>query len=383
MVTGHTPARDRPDYWDGGISWVNLNEIRPLDGNVCTETELQISSAGVANSSAVVHPAGTVCMSRTASVGFVTVMGQPMATSQDFVNWICGPEIDPGYLMKALRASRPHILSLCSGSTHKTMYVRDAERLRVLLPPIEEQRRIAAILDAADALRAKRRQAIAKLDTLTQAIFIDVLGDPTSTERWPTKKLGHILDRIDSGKSPVCHARPAVDDEWGVLKLGAVTYCEFDERENKALPEDVAIRPQDEVQPGDLLFTRKNTMELVGAAAYVFETRPKLLLSDLTFRLVPRDPNEMHPIFLQQVLVTPSMRRHVQRLAGGSAASMPNISKAKLETVEVIVPPVEVQRRFADHALSVRRERARQQSWSNQLDTLFASLQQRAFRGEL
>ncbi|MEE4273825.1 MAG: restriction endonuclease subunit S, partial [Thermoanaerobaculales bacterium] len=176
LVTGHTPARSNPDYWNGGVPWINLNEIRQLNGTTCNETQLQISAAGVAKSSAVVHPTGTVCMSRTASVGFVTKMGRPMTTSQDFVNWIPGPEIDSDYLMKALQASRPQILELCSGSTHKTMYVRDAERLRVLLPPVEEQQLIAAVLDAADELRAKRRQALAKLDTLTQAIFIDMFA---------------------------------------------------------------------------------------------------------------------------------------------------------------------------------------------------------------
>ncbi len=140
MGTGHTPDRNVPSYWDGDISWVNLNEIRSLDGTWCSETELKVTQAGVSNSSAVVHPRGTVCFSRTASIGFVTVMAEPMTTSQDFVTWTCGDDLDPSYLMHALLVSRDVLRYGSSGSTHKTIYVRDAERFSVLLPPMDLQR---------------------------------------------------------------------------------------------------------------------------------------------------------------------------------------------------------------------------------------------------
>ncbi len=134
LATGHTPDRRKPEYWDGGISWLSLPEIRAFDGRICWATEAQVSSMGIENSSAVVHPAGTVSFSRTASIGFVTIMGRPMATSQDFHNWVPGSGINPVYLLHALRRSRSHLISLSDGSTHKTIYQRLAERFRVLLP---------------------------------------------------------------------------------------------------------------------------------------------------------------------------------------------------------------------------------------------------------
>lgn len=86
LESGHTPSRRHPEWWGGDTPWIALPDIRALDGTTAFETTETVNAAGLANSSARLLPAGTVCLSRTASVGFVTVMGRPMATSQDFVN---------------------------------------------------------------------------------------------------------------------------------------------------------------------------------------------------------------------------------------------------------------------------------------------------------
>lgn len=170
LATGHTPDRTRPDYWNGDVSWLSLPEIRAHDGRVVDRLATRISQAGLANSSAVLLPAGTVCMSRTASVGFVTVLGQPMATSQDFHNWIPGPSILPGYLMEALRASRAEILRLCVGSVHKTLYQRIAQRLRVLLPPLSVQREIADVAQRSQALQVVLDRRADRLRRLREGV---------------------------------------------------------------------------------------------------------------------------------------------------------------------------------------------------------------------
>lgn len=170
LATGHTPDRKRPEFWHGGIPWVSLTEIRELDGRIAEGTELTVSEDGIRNSSAVVLPPGTVCFSRTASVGFVTVMGREMATSQDFVNWICGDRLDPMYLMIALRVARPHLRALSTGSTHKTIYMRVAEKLRVLVPPIQLQREFAAhARDVGRVAMHQKRSAVA-LDGLLASL---------------------------------------------------------------------------------------------------------------------------------------------------------------------------------------------------------------------
>lgn len=148
LATGHTPSRRHPEYWLGDIPWIQLADIRKLDGKEAFDSMEHTNESGLANSAAVLLPKATVCLSRTASVGFVTLMGRPMATSQDFVNWICGPEIDPWFLMYLLLACRKPIVDLGSGAVHHTIYFPTVENFSVCIPPYSEQRGIAALLRA-------------------------------------------------------------------------------------------------------------------------------------------------------------------------------------------------------------------------------------------
>ena len=175
LESGHTPSRRHPEWWGGDIPWIALPDIRELDGKVAFDTVEHTNPLGIANSSARVLPKGTVVLSRTASVGFVTVMGRPMATSQDFVNWVCGPDLDPFFLCHLLRASRNYIRSLSSGATHKTVYVPTAKAFTVCVPSIVEQRRIVATLDeqlaGAERLRRAAVEELAAIDALPAALL--------------------------------------------------------------------------------------------------------------------------------------------------------------------------------------------------------------------
>lgn len=148
LESGHTPSRSRPDWWGGDIPWLALPDIRRVDGQTVLETTENTNEHGIANSSARVLPVGTVCLSRTASVGFVTKLGRPMATSQDFVNWVCGPRILPDYLLYVLLGARKYLHSLAEGAIHKTIYVPAVKQFQVLLPPIDVQAQIVERLQS-------------------------------------------------------------------------------------------------------------------------------------------------------------------------------------------------------------------------------------------
>ena len=211
-----------------------------------------------------------------------------------------------------------------------------------------------------------------------------MFGDPVTNQMgWEIDGFENWLENIDGGWSPKCLNRKALIREWGVLKLGAVTWCEFDDSDHKALPPRLVPRPELEIAPGDLLFVRKNTHDLVAAVAYVHRVRPRLMLSDLIFRLRLKSGVEVEPTFLWQLLIQPRQRQIIQRFAGGSAGSMPNISKAKLKTLKLIKPPLDLQQRFATIVHSVKQQKTHQRAHLAELDTLFASLQSRAFRGDL
>ena len=141
--SGHTPSKDHPEYWNGGIKWVSLADSSRLDRGLLSETDKQISAAGLANSSAVVHPAGTVVLSRDAGVGKSAVLAESMAVSQHFIAWDCtgSSELHNWYLYFWLQSEQPEFERIAVGSTIKTIGLPYFKRLTLPLPPIEEQQR--------------------------------------------------------------------------------------------------------------------------------------------------------------------------------------------------------------------------------------------------
>jgi type I restriction enzyme S subunit len=308
-----------------------------------------------------------------ASTGFCVLRPNRKHLDPVFLfHWVQSPAFVAEMVRKATGASYPAVSD------------RIVQQSLIPLPPLCEQRRIAAILDQADALRATRREALAKLDEMAQAIFVEMFGDPILNQKsWPKVCLKDALARIESGWSPTCLDRPVQNGEWGVLKLSAVTQCVFDPAQNKALPAGVSPRQELEVKPGDLLFTRKNTRELVAACALVKSTSQRLMIPDLIFRLRLKNTAPLNALFFHSLLVHPSQRSAVQSLAGGSAGSMPNISKAKLFELEVIAPPSELQDIFAKRIDSLDFEKKMMGEATSFSDMLFSSLQHHAFSGTL
>jgi type I restriction enzyme S subunit len=214
------------------------------------------------------------------------------------------------------------------------------EETPVAVPPLAEQPRIVAAieehfsrLDAAEGSlrRASRRLAVFRRQVLSLAARC---GDE--------RRVGDLVERIEAGKSFKCHARRADLDEWGVVKVSAMTWGSFDESENKAVVSDEQVDPRWEIKHGDLLLSRANTTEYVGASVLVRECRPRLLLSDKSMRLVVRPGVDRE--WLQLALSAPQARAQMSAVATGTSDSMRNISQEKVKAIRLRVPSLEEQR---------------------------------------
>jgi type I restriction enzyme S subunit len=161
---------------------------------------------------------------------------------------------------------------------------------------------------------------------------------------WMLINLGDLLDGIESGKSFECHPRRASEDEWGVIKVSAMTWGAFNEEENKAVPLSREVKPRHEIRPGDILLSRSNTVELVGASVLVKNCRRKLLLSDKSLRMLV--PEGIDRSWLQVFLSSPNVRSQLSGVATGSSNSMRNISQDKVRAVRIALPPLNEQRRI-------------------------------------
>lgn len=293
---------------------------------------------------------GDLLISWSASLGAYIWDGGDAVLNQHIFKAEPNEGVEKDYLYFAVQHVLDVIKTKTHGSTMKHVKRGDFEGTHVPLPSITGQRRIIDILKRADGIRRLRRQAWDAASQLIPSLFIDMFGDPvTNPKGWVMKPLREVLSSIDSGWSPKCDSHSAVKQKWGVLKLSAVTYGEFREQENKELPAGIEPKTSLEVQAGDVLFARKNTKNLIAATALVMQTRPKLMLSDLIFRLQIADRKVLMPEYLWGVLSNHSKRSEIQNLATGAASSMPNISKKKLMAVEIPVAPIGLQNKFAAH----------------------------------
>ncbi len=171
LESGHTPSRRKPEYWGGDIPWIGIKDATGNHGRTIYETMQHTNELGIANSAARVLPVNTVCLSRTASVGYVIVMGRPMATSQDFANWVCSDKLDHRFLKYALLAEQHSFSRFSYGSTHQTIYYPELKAFHICLPPLTEQKRIVNTLQALDDKIELNRRMSATLEEMARALY--------------------------------------------------------------------------------------------------------------------------------------------------------------------------------------------------------------------
>jgi len=232
--------------------------------------------------------------------------------------------------------------NIISGSAQPQITRQGMDKIFISICCHDKQCEIVDRLKKIENVIDLRKREIVLLDNLIKARFVEMFGDPISNPmKWDIYRLEECLERIDNGKSFICSDKPRTGDNPAILKLSAATYGDYRPNENKALLDESLFVESSEVHAGDLLFTRKNTPELVGTAAYVQNTPPKLMMPDLIFRLVPNE--KVNAVFLWQLINCKEFRPVIQAISGGSAKSMSNISKERLGKIKVICPPRELQ----------------------------------------
>lgn len=218
LESGHTPSRNHPEYWGGDIPWIGIRDATGNHGRTIQDTEQHTNELGIENSSARVLPTNTVCLSRTASVGYVVVMGRPMATSQDFVNWVCSDQLDFRFLKYVLLSEKRSLLQFASGTTHQTIYFPEVKGFHICHPDIDTQRKIAGLLSAYDDLIENNTRRIAILEEMAQAIYrewfvnfrfpghekVKLVNSAVGKipEGWKVVRLKDISSKIGSGATP-------------------------------------------------------------------------------------------------------------------------------------------------------------------------------------
>ncbi len=254
------------------------------------------------------------------------------------------------------------------------------EGLELPLPSLDEQRRIAAILDKADALRAKRREAIAKLDQLLQSVFLDMFGDPIENPKsWPELPLG---DLASSTKIGMVRAASEFGEDFDVpyVRMDAVS------ADGKFLPEKVKKTDATEAElrdyalvSGDLLFNTRNSKELVGKTC-VYDGPAGWTFNNNLMRIRFREGVAASVMASQFQFAR--VKQELEKRKSGTT-SVYAVYWRELQSLPLLVPPPAQQHRYASISKEIEVRKHKLRSHASQLDTLFASLQHHTFAGTL
>ena len=327
---------------------------------------------------------GDLLMSLTGNVGRVALLEKEMLPAALNQRVAClrlkTDKLIKRYLFHLLNSDlfEQQCIRASKGVAQKNMSTEWLRDYEIPLYSREQQEQITRVLDEIQYIITSRNEELAKLDELIKARFVEMFGDPISNPMgWDRVQIDDCVETIENGKSFVCDSAMRKGEEPAILKLSAVTYGVYNPDENKAILDKRDFVKNAEVHSGDLLFTRKNTPELVGMAAYVYDTPKNLMMPDLIFRINPKKC--CRKIYLWRLINHDLFRSQIQSIASGSAKSMSNISKERLGKSPICLPPLELQIQFEEFVKQVDKSKFAVQKSLEEAQLLFDSLMQEYF----
>ena len=386
LESGHTPSRRHPEYWGGNIPWISIGDARANDGRMIDDTEEKTNEIGIANSSARILPKNTVCLSRTASVGYVVVMGRPMATSQDFVNWVCGDQLDHNFLKYLLVAEDDDLLRFASGSVHQTIYFPEVKAFYVCHPDPSEQTRIVSAIDEGLTEIGAAKVATEKCLQNARAIFESHLQS-VFTRRRPGWKQTTLGDEIELLAGFAFKSAKYTTKENDIRLL----------RGDNIIPgclrwDDVKRWPINDSEEYERYWLREGDVVLAMDRPWVKAGLKHATIAndDLPCLLVQRTARlrggaNLDNRFLKLLIGSSAFSSHVLGVQTG--IGVPHISGQQIKDFAFLRPPMAEQRVIADNLGSVQEETQRLASTFERklaaLECLKKSLLHQAFSGQL
>lgn len=377
FLNGGTPSRSEEHYFQGDIPWITGADIT---ASSVTSARSFITDEAVAKSATNRVPAGTVLLVTRTSVGKVATAGVDLCFSQDIT--ALKPDaarLHAPYLVEFLKTQERHFARQARGATIKGITRAVVSDVRIPLPSLPEQRRIAEVLDRADALRAKRRAALAQLDSLTQSIFLDMFGSasgPASGLR--VEPLGKYLSFLTSGGRGWAKYYAPMGSRF-IRSLDVRMNCIGNDDVAFVVAPDNAEATRTRVRQGDVLLTI--TGSRIGRVAPV---PPELDGSYISqhVAILRLKSTVLLPAFLSYFLsLDGDGQRQIEKFQYGQ--TKPGLNFEQIRRFEIPVASMDMQLDFARHLTGIEKLKATHRAALAELDALFASLQHRAFRGEL
>lgn len=378
---GGTPSKKVEEYWNGDIPWASVKDLK---GNEISSTADFITEAGVKNSATKLIPAGTILTATRMALGRFVVTSVDIAINQDlkalFIN--DSSVVERNYLIKFLSSKAKYIEGEGKGATVKGITLGFLKELQIPLPPLEEQKRIAAILDIADNVRRKRQQAIDLADDFLRSVFLDMFGDPvTNPKSFPLSILSDFY--IDHKNGTKCgpfgsalKKHEYVEDGVPVWNMDNISLNgKFTDSPRLWITESKYVDLEAySVQDGDVIISRAGT---VGKLGVVRSKSEHSIISTNLIRV--RLGEKLRPEYFVNLMNY--CKGRVGRLKTGPDGAFTHMNTGILDKLEFPYPPIELQDKFME--IKEKVISSMEKSEKNEIENLFNSLSQKAFAGEL
>jgi type I restriction enzyme S subunit len=290
--------------------------------------------------------------------------------------------IHSSYVGRFLQSKFNYLRENCTGATIPHLSRPVLESLQIPLPPLYVQQKIASILDAADTLRQKDKALLAKYDELTQALFLDMFGDPVSNPKgWEVMEMKECTSKIGSGSTPRGGKEAYLDEGISLIRSMNVYDNQFKYDNLAFISDEQANKLKNvTVEVDDVLFN------ITGASVCRCTIVPERILParvNQHVSILRVDKKRLKPKFLSHLLISENVKRHLLKVGSAGGAIMEAITKEQLEKYMIPIPPLELQNQFAERVAIIEQQKAQAQASLEKSEELFNSLLQKAFNGEL
>lgn len=388
-LSGHTPDKKICKYWNGDIPWISLKDTKRLDKRYISETTDYTTEEGIKNSSAVMLPRGTVVLSRDATVGKVGITDKKMATSQHFINYVCGEKLNNLYLYYDFYNRKPLFERIGVGSTIKTIGLPFFKSLNIVLPSVKEQQKIADILSTVDDKIENTENILGKTKELKKGLMQRLLTKGIGHDRFKNTDIGEIPEKWEvislnnlgetytglSGKSKedFGKGKPYIPYKniFNNTKVD-ISYLDYVNIEKN--------EQQNVVQYGDVFFTTSSeTPEEVGMSSVILDEIEELYLNSFCFGYRLNSFEILSPNYARYLLRGDYIRKKMNILAQGSTRF--NLSKNSVLQIKIPIPPLKEQLLIASILFSIDEKIEQYKSKKEKLQELKKGLMQKLLTG--
>ena len=376
IISGSTPKTNVEKYWDGDIKWITPAEITD-DSYIIEDSARKLTELGVKKTGLSPFPAGTVILSSRAPIGKVAIAGCEMYCNQGFKNLICSDKINNKYLYWFLKGKTAFLNSLGRGATFKEISKGIVADIEINVPDEVNQERAVVNLEKLSEIIKLRKKELEELDSLIKARFVELFGNPVTNDKgWSTDSCKNLMKKIGSGATPKGGRESYCNEGISLIRSMNVYNNRFEYKDLAHITDEQAEQLDNvTIEKSDVL------LNITGASVARCCVVPDDLLPARVNQHVSiiRCKEPLLPEFVCSMFTEDNYQRLLWNIATAGGATREAITKQQIENLQLIVPPIDLQKQFMEFVKQVDKSKVAVQKALDETQTLFDSLMQEYF----